>query len=140
MSRKEIYSYVVNNAKRGTCTCGKCVDSVKNPEENQPTGHTADMIFFKVTKKESVTKEALENIIKDGFPHWLDGKEHNYLEIGANIGDQGVGLMIMGLGKVLGLWNLLTPKTVLPKALWENDDDLVRQMAGMGMVTIQAIK
>lgn len=134
---EKIYTYIQDNAKRGPCTCGKCVDGVKNPEDKQPTGHTADLIFFKVARKNGATKKDYEELIKNEFPQWLDGKEHNYLEIGANIGDQGMALMAMGLGNILGLWNLLTPKTMLPKSLWENDDSLVKQMAGQGFIAIQ---
>ena len=43
--------------------------------------------------------------------------------------------MLMGLGSLLGLWRLMTPKTILGKSC---PPDLVNQMAGQGYVIIQA--
>ena len=60
----------------------------------------------------------------------LDIKEHNYLEIGGWIGDQGLALRLMGLGKHLNLWNVITPK------IFKNlSEDQQRHMAGMGFVS-----
>lgn len=67
----------------------------------------------------------------------FDGKEHSYLEVGGWIGDQGLALMLMGLGTVLGLWKLLTPRTILGAMA---DDDLAMRMAGIGYVSIMAEK
>ena len=62
----------------------------------------------------------------------FDGQEHGYMELGGWIGDQGLAMMLMGLGAVLGLWRLTTPKMLgLP-------NDLVMLMAGAGMITIQS--
>ncbi len=41
----------------------------------------------------------------------------------------------MGLGSLLGLWQLLTPYTVLGK---DTAPELAMQMAGVGFVSIQA--
>lgn len=65
----------------------------------------------------------------------FDGEEHGYLELGGWIGDQGHALALMGLGKLLGLWELHTPRTVLGD---EIPDDLVMKMAGAGLVTIKS--
>ena len=65
----------------------------------------------------------------------FDGEEHSYLELGGWIGDQGFALMLMGLGTLLGLWKLLTPRTMLPAGMPE---DLIMEMAGSGMVAIKA--
>ena len=129
----KINDYVMKNAIRGACTCGKCVDVPDNPEEHQPDGHTADLCFFKVAKKDTAKKEELLALVNEECPEFLDGKEHSYIEIGAKVGDQGLGMMLMGLGDLLGIWKLLTPYTAAPFL----PDDLKKQMVGMGYISIQ---
>ena len=129
-----LQQYVQTHAERGTCRCGKCFDHPG--EDQQPTGHTADMVFFEVCGKDDPSADALRELITNSrqgefgdLDPW-DGKEHSYTEVGGWIGDQGLALMLMGLGHVLGIWKIMTPKLLgLP-------DNLVMQMAGQGMVTI----
>lgn len=126
-----LQEYVYNNCERGACQCGNCIDAPELPSEKQPNGHTSDLIFFKVKNTNGTTKEEFEKIAKREYPHWFDGKEHNYLEIGGDVGDQGLALMTMGLGELLGVWTLFTPN-LLPIS-----EELKKQMAGMGMISIQ---
>lgn len=132
--------YVRQHARRGTCRCGRCFD--RPGEDKQPQGHTADVVFFAVSAHEA-DAETLRQLVS-GSKHGefceidlLDGEEHNYTELGAWIGDQGLALMLMGLGTVLGLWKLLTPKTMFPAGI---PDDLIQQMAEMGMVAVMSEK
>lgn len=132
---------------RGACMCGRCIDAPPNPEKHQPTGHTSDLIFFKVSLKgnpSDVDKESMKSemikLIKEHEGEFcevdvFDGKEHNYLELGGWIGDQGLALTMMGVGELLGLWKLLTPKSMLGPFL---TDELCNQMAGLGMITIRS--
>ena len=129
-----LYEYVSKHCERGACQCGKCIDSPENPVQRQPKGHTADLVFFEVILKNNPIKEEFLGLVKEKYPQWLDGKEHNYMEMGGDIGDQGTALMAMGLGSLLGVWQLLTPR-MLPIP-----EDLVMQMAGKGMITIQTKK
>lgn len=129
----KLYEYTADNVIRGACQCGKCFDAPNSPENKQPSGHTADLVFFKVAKKESASGKEFRAMVKEEFPHWLDSKEHSYIEMGADMGDQGIALMTMGLGKLLNVWDLLTPESVMPFL----PDDLKMQMAGQGMVTIK---
>jgi hypothetical protein len=99
-------------------------------DPKQPFGHTADLVFFEVTKSEDADAETFEALVEEEYPHWLDGHEHSYLHVGGDVGDQGLALMAMGLGALLGLWTLITPKML------GVSDELVVQMAGMGMVSI----
>lgn len=128
-------------AERGACRCGKCADAPPNPDQQQPKGHTADMMFFEVSAKNGADPEKLRELVKGnhggvfGSVDMFDGQEHSYLEVGGWIGDQGLALMLMGLGTVLGLWKLLTPKTLLGNTL---PKELQMQMAGQGYVSIQA--
>lgn len=140
---KTLQDYVMANAERGACKCGKCADAPPNPEQHQPAGHTADLVFFEVSARNGADAETLKRLVRENRQgehcdvDVLDGKEHSYLELGGWIGDQGMALTLMGLGSVLGVWKLLTPKTVLgdliPKALQ-------MQMAGQGYVSVQAAK
>lgn len=134
----ELHEFVRNHTVRGDCTCGLCFDGKDNPE--QPEGHTADLIFFKVAKVGDPNKATLRRLIEDNNlgdfadVDLFDGKEHGYIELGAWIGDQGLALMLMGLGTLLGLWKLMTPRTILPAG--SADEDLIMQMAGQGLVTV----
>ncbi len=134
-----IREFVAKYSKRGECTCGKCLDGPPNPEEHQPQGHTVDMEFFKVALNingetpETIATE-LRDIIASQYPAWLDGKEHGYIEMGADIGDQGSALCLMGIGSLLGIWELQTPSSMMP----DLPDDLRMMMAGQGMITIKA--
>jgi hypothetical protein len=127
----KLYEYTMAHAVRGACQCGKCFDAVAEPEKHQPTGHTADLVFFKVAAKDADSAQ-FKHLVQEEFPHWLDGKEHSYLETGGDIGDQGTALMAMGLGAVLGVWKVTGVATLsfLP-------DELKMQMAGAGCVSIQ---
>jgi hypothetical protein len=132
---RNLAKYVQEHAIRGTCRCGKCADHPG--EDSQPEGHTADVVFFQVANDGGTAEElkALVSAVKDGefcSVDVFDGEEHGYIELGGWIGDQGLAMMLMGLGAVLGLWRLMTPKMLgLP-------NDLVMQMAGAGMITIQS--
>jgi len=130
----KLADYVAVYALRGDCTCGKCIDAPVNAEQHQPDGHTVDLTFFKVAMKEGATTNDFRHFVEQEFPHWLDGVEHNYLECGADIGDQGLALMAFGLGHLLGVWKVLSPATMMP----DLPNDLKQQMAGMGMVSINA--
>lgn len=131
----DVAKYVSEHSERGTCRCGKCAD---HPGiDIQPQGHTADLVFFQVCARNEPDAHAFRALIESAksgefcdLDPW-DGKEHGYMEVGGWIGDQGLALQFIGLGSILGLWKLMTPK-MLPGL----PDDLVMQMAGMGMVTI----
>ena len=125
-----LHEFVAKHAVRGACQCGKCFDAPPNPETQQPAGHTADLTFFKVAAQGEPDPAEFKRLVEAENPHWLDGKEHSYLETGGDMGDQGIALMTMGLGDVLGVWKVLSPATL------GIDGALAQQMAGMGMVSI----
>lgn len=134
-----LVEYVHACAIRGACTCGRCCDSGPEPEKHQPNGHTADVYFFQVAATQDADADTLCRLIgehKGTFNECdpLDRCEHSYIELGGWIGDQSLALMLMGLGTVLGLWRMLTPK-MLPGL----DKGLMDQMAGQGMVSIGRI-
>jgi len=131
----ELINYVMMHTQRGECQCGQCSDKGDKPD---PTGHTVDMVFFKVAPANGPTLEeftAHTKAAKQGY--WcevdpFDGKEHSYLELGAWIGDQGIAMLYMALGTSLGAFSLLSP------ALLGIGGTQALQMAGMGLLSIQA--
>ncbi len=122
--------YVLKYAVQGACTCGKCIPT--NPEDIQLKGHTVNLTLFSVAKSGG-DKEEFLSLVKEEYPEWLNGKEHNYITIGADIGDQGIALMIIGLGHLLGAWKALSPDTMMPFL----EESLKQQMAGKGMVSLK---
>jgi len=124
--------YVLAHTIRGACTCGKCFDAPDNPKKKQPNGHTVNLTFFKVAAKGG-DKDIFLSLVKREYPNWLNGEEHNYLQVGGDMGDQGIALMTIGLGHLLGAWKALTPDTLMPFL----PEDLKQKMAGQGMVSLQ---
>jgi hypothetical protein len=133
--------YVLAHAIRGACQCGRCIDAPSDPEKHQPTGHTADVHFFNVAATNGATADTLRAAIQAHGSagefttcNPFDGAEHSYIELGAWLGDQGTALMLMGLGKVLGLWELMTPRSMMPGLPAHMLDGLAKR----GYVAIQA--
>lgn len=99
----------------------------------------SDVIFFKVVAVKDPNKDELVAALKEHSGEFckvdvFDGGEHNYIELGGWLGSQDYALRLIGLGAEMGLWKLLTPKTMLGNLISE---DLVQSMAGMGMIALQ---
>ena len=134
---KPIY-FIDEHSTRGACTCGLCVGAPEDPEDIQHEGHTVDMEFFKVSLKNNPNPEVLRQLIKDNptgaFSEidLFDGKDHNFMEIGGWIGDQGLAIVLMGMGNLLGLWEVFTPtKLGMPPLL-------AKELAGQGLLFIKS--
>lgn len=132
MAMGKLADYVMAFAIRGPCTCGRCIDAPADAKDLQPAGHTVDLTFFKVASKPGASAEVFERLARSEFPGWFDHREHNYLEMGAAMGDQGLALMTIGLGHVLGVWRALSPETLLSGL----PPDLKMQLAGGGFVAM----
>lgn len=127
--------FIIKYGVRGACCCGRCADAQPNPEQHQPLAeHSVDLTFFRVTAAEGATAEELRAAIEQEQPQYLDGREHSYLEIGGDLGDQGAALTLIGLGHVLGVWRALAPETIAPFL----PDETKKKMAGIGMVVLKA--
>ncbi len=114
------------------CSCGKC--------EKEEGIKSTSVVFFEVFVKPSADADLLRVLIADHKGEFaecnpLDGKEHGFIELGAWLGSQELALALMGLGCSLGLWNLLTPRSVLGKDL---PAPIERVMAGTGLLTIKS--
>ena len=131
----DLREYVAEHTVRGECNCGRCVDRSDAPD---PTGHTVDMVFFKVAVKGSPDTEEFKRLSKsltgdftDCDP--FDGHEHNFMELGGWIGDQGLAMQYMALGVLLGIFKLLSPKTMLGM-----DGELAVGLASNGLLAVMA--
>ena len=132
-----LIEYVRQKTDRCECNCGRCFDRGDKPD---PTGHAADLVFFKVVARDTPTAKEFIQLTKGHRGHFgevnpLDGVEHSYLELGGWIGDQGLALQYMGLGALLGVFKLLTPYSILGATC---DKETAMVMAGAGYVTIMA--
>jgi hypothetical protein len=134
----DLRDFIQKHAERGACMCGRCFDAPPNPAAFQPPAgpHTADVHFFKVRAVNDPSADDLRRLATEHKGEFnevnvFDGKEHGYMELGGWLGDQGLALMFMGLGSVLGLWKLHTPESVLHVT-----GELADKMAGAGMITI----
>jgi hypothetical protein len=130
----KLWQYVQEHTIRGACQCGHCYDAVENPEKHQPEGHTVDMVFFEVAKSHNADKSTFVELVGAEFPHWLNGEEQTFLNMGADIGDQGTALMAMALGVLLGTFELHTPKSL------GLGDAKAMELAGMGLLGVKALK
>lgn len=134
---EKLFEFIAEHSERGACTCGRCNDAPENPEDMQPEGHTINMEFFEVSIKNDPDPEVLRKLIKDNPTgafadvDLFDGKDHNYMEIGGWIGDQGLALVLMAMGDLLGLWEVFTPtKLGMPP-------ELATELAGQGLLFIK---
>lgn len=133
-----IFKYILKHGVKGACTCGKCVDAPANPEELQPTNHSVNLTFFHVSAREDDkgSKEEFKALVMAEHPEWLNGEEHNYIKIGAELGNQGIALVTIGYGHVMGLWQAFSPDIVMPFL----PKELKNQMAGSGMVSLKYVE
>ena len=119
------------------------IDYIRNNAiQCAPEDGDADVIFFGVRKGTGATPDGLKDAMVAHTGTFcnvnpFDGEEHSYIELGAWVGDQGMALSLIGLGAALGVWKLLTPKTVLGDMC---PPGMAQQLAGMGMVSMQASK
>jgi hypothetical protein len=123
--------YVLAHTQRSEChCCHEHVDPLAAKDK-------VDMFFFEVTARNDPDADTLKKLIAEhrgefGDMNPLEG-EHSYIEVGGYIGDQGIGMQFMALGKLLGLWEIGTPMNILGL---DRDNPLAQQMAGMGYVSI----
>jgi hypothetical protein len=97
-----------------------------------------DMIFVDVLVDKIQAekyKTNLENVLKNYSEPKRLSQGPSYIELAPNLGlEQEGGLRVMALGKVLGLWNIMSGKTL------GMDDDQSLQMAELGLLNISGYK
>ena len=130
---EELIKYITNHTRRGACTCGKCYDAGENPKECQPDGHACNLTFFKVALQGDPDPKLLEAMLKDNLPYLLDGNDHSYVELGADIGSQLMALRLIALVDLCKLGSATSPDTMMPFL----PEELKMQMAQNGMVSLK---
>jgi len=79
-------------------------------------------------------KEELISLLRD-YPQPTDlASGPSYITVGAVIGDQGAAFQLFALGKVLGLWDVITPATVGLTGV------KAREIAGNGFIMMSGYK
>lgn len=132
---QNLVAFVHRYAIRGSCRCGTCADAKAGPEQlDMLKDHVVDLTFFKVSADEEAKADEMRELVKAEALEYLDGREHSYLEVGADVDDQGTALMLIGLGHVLGVWKALCPETLMPFL----DAETKNMMASRGMISLQA--
>lgn len=127
-----LVEYVMKHAVRGDCECGQCADGVACPK--QPfEGEIINLTFFKVGMQLEPDAAVFCDLVTQEHPHWLDCNEHGYLECGGDMGSQQLALMAMALGHLLGVWECMSPDTLMQFL----DPDTKMLMARSGMITIK---
>jgi hypothetical protein len=106
-----------------------------NPHESEarPDLEKVDLVLLKVgvdkAKAEGHKAELISLMRQFPDPVMLRGGP-SYIHVGGVLGDQGAAFQLFALGKVLGLWDIITPLT-----LHITDQDAI-DMAGTGAVWI----
>jgi hypothetical protein len=140
---KPLIEYIRAHSLRSACSCGRCLTE-NSGTPPIPSSHTANLVFFKVALSQDSppSAEALRKYITDHYQGVelpldpLDGRRHNYQQLGAWIGDQGLAMQLMGMGALLDLWTLITPYTEFPEL--STDTQRATTMAANGLLFIQS--
>lgn len=118
---------------------GKLVHANISQVEAGTEGATSVGLFEIIQTKDSkLTAEKLVKAIKAAHKgHYQDETVErlllgpSYIELGAWIGDQGLALCLMGLGEILGLWTVVTPRS-----LNITDEAAIQSMMVSGFIMI----
>ncbi len=82
--------------------------SVVNPS----AGETVNLTFFKVGLNGNPDRAKFRQLVQTLGLAPKGVKERGYIELAGNIGDRGYTLRLMGLGHLLGEWQVLSPDIV----------------------------
>lgn len=113
------------------------VYAMPHVDEVKPEIEKVDMEFLVIgvdkAKAETHRAELVELLNTYPRPDRLAAGP-SYIEVGAEIGDQGAAFQLFALGKVLGLWDVITP------ALFGMTGEQARQAAGAGYIMMSGYK
>lgn len=127
---------VVTEAKVGGVTV-TTIDAMPHVSGAQPHLELVDMelLTIGVDKAEAACrKDELIGILKTYPAPERLAQGPSYIEVGAEIGDQGAAFQLFALGEVLKLWTIITPKTL---GLTGAE---ATEMAGRGLIMISGYR
>jgi hypothetical protein len=124
---------------------GKDREVLRQLSENEVPRENERLVDIGMTKvavdqkqAESIADE-LKNML-GGFPRLNPrqmpafGEGPSYIEAGAILGSQRTALVLFAVGEALDFWQVVTPKKMFGDAI---DENLAREMMGMGYITIE---
>ena len=107
------------------------INAMPHVSQARPDLELVDVEFLTIgvdkAKAEACRGELVQILSTYPEPERLAGGP-SYIEVGATIGDQGAAFQLFALGKVLGLWDVITPASM------GFEGEVARQMAGSGFV------
>lgn len=113
------------------------IDAMPHTDEAGPDIEKVDCEFLVIgvdrKKAEERRGDLIEILNSYPNPDRLAGGP-SYIEVGAEIGDQGAAFQLFALGKALGLWEVITPKA------FGFEGAEARQMAGQGFVMMSGYR
>lgn len=124
-----LIKYVMDHTLRGDCQCGQCIT---NSVKEKPIGHVVNMTFFKIGLKGKPNAKTLKIMSKENNVMPTE-TEISYITLGSKIGGQDAALRYMALGHLLGLWEVLSPDTMMPFL----EPDVKMKMAQSGLISIK---
>lgn len=100
--------------------------------------YIADCHFIQVAVDKAKAEE-----LREEFEAWVEEYPHpehfkngtSYITVGANIGDQQAAFELFALGEALGMWDIMTPQSVLGIT-----GNLADKMAGNGLIGVSGYK
>lgn len=114
------------------------IDAMPHVSEAKPHVKQFDMVMLNIGVDEATAltfKDEMAAILRTyPQPERLAGGP-SYIELGAEIGDQGRAFQLLAFGDAVGFWKVITPKT-----LGITDPVVARDLAGVGMVMCTGFK
>jgi len=109
------------------------IDMMPSDKEVKPELERVDMQFLTIGVHREIAEEHRSEFIGllNDYPQadrLTAGP--SYIEVGGEIGDQGAAFQLFALGKVLGLWDVITPATL------GFSGEQATQLAGIGYIMI----
>jgi hypothetical protein len=114
------------------------VGAINEPPKNPKI---IDVYFYKIGITGDPDKDEFMHLIETFEGRFIDrvnlfdGKEHDFMELGAWLGSQMTALGFMAIGAYFELWDVLTPNNMLPASATQEIKDL---LARSGFVAIVA--
>lgn len=103
---QNLIEFIKTHTAADPCNCNECNGK---PADQKPE-HTIFVGFFVMSLRNNPDPAVLEKLTKENIKgsfcdiDVFNGDPLNYIQLGGWIGDQGLAILFMGLGRLLGLW------------------------------------